>query len=225
MIASAPMLIRYVYKKLFTHEPIEFEDMCEAKSVTSALYLKYNDPDAEKTIIDPNTGKEMTVKVSDTPEFVGRVGNFCPIKPGCGGAELLRESKDKDGNVKYASATGAKGYFWLEAEAVKLLGKEDDIDRSYYDRLVDDAVETISQYGDFEWFVADDSTESVDQTQLEHPVDLDLPWLTACGKETCYGCPHLNADEFHFDCRLGHDISDFAAVHLSQDDYDAFSRR
>lgn len=39
---------------------------------------------------------------------------------------------------------------------VKELSKEDSIDRSYYDKLVDDAVETISKYGDFEWFISDD---------------------------------------------------------------------
>ena len=130
--------------------------MCETKAVTSALYLRNNNPDAEETIIDPETGKETTIKVGDKPEFVGRVGQFCPIKPGCGGKELLRESKDKDGNVKYASATGAKGYEWLESEVVKTLGKEADIDRSYYQKMVDDAVDAISQYGDFEWFVSDD---------------------------------------------------------------------
>lgn len=129
--------VPYVFKKLFSKEPITFDDMCETKSVTSALYLKDGDP-------------------GDEPEFVGRVGRFCPIKPGCGGKELLRESKDKDGNVKYGSATGTKGYFWLEAEMVKDSGREDDIDRSYYDKMVDEAVEAISQYGDFEWFVSDE---------------------------------------------------------------------
>ena len=39
---------------------------------------------------------------------------------------------------------------------VKELGKENDIDRSYYAKLVDDAVEAIGQYGDFEWFASDD---------------------------------------------------------------------
>ena len=34
--------------------------------------------------------------------------------------------------------------------------KKDSIDRSYYDKLVDDAVKTISKYGDFEWFVSED---------------------------------------------------------------------
>ena len=82
--------------------------------------------------------------------FIGKVGSFCPIKPGCGGGVLYRE---KDG--KYYAAGGTIGYRWLEAEMVKELGKENDIDKSYYNHLVDEAVATISQYGDFEWFALD----------------------------------------------------------------------
>ena len=133
--------IPYVFKKLFSKEPIEFGDMCETKSVSTALYLDMND----------NLGED-----EHNYHFVGKVGLFCPIKPGCGGGELLREGKDKEGNVKYSSATGAKGYRWLESEMVKTLGKEANIDRSYYDKLVNDAVETIGKYGDYEWFVSDD---------------------------------------------------------------------
>ena len=33
----------YVFKTLFSHEPIEFKDMCEVKSVKSALYLDFNE--------------------------------------------------------------------------------------------------------------------------------------------------------------------------------------
>ena len=33
---------------------------------------------------------------------------------------------------------------------------EDIIDRSFYDALVNDAIEAISKYGDYEWFVSDD---------------------------------------------------------------------
>lgn len=133
--------IPYVFKSLFSKESIEFEDMCETKSVKSALYLDLNEnlPAGEHNY-----------------QFIGRVGLFCPIKPGCNGGELLREGKDKDGNIKYDSATGAKGYRWLEAETVKELEKFDDIDKSYYNKLVDEAVETISEYGDFEWFVSED---------------------------------------------------------------------
>lgn len=251
---GAQFAVPYVYKKLFTREPIVFEDMCEAKSVTSALYLDMNEglPDvseAEKVKLlrrkqpDQLTKKdermlndwsvvseeELDARISQGHDyrFVGKVGNFCPIKPGCGGGELVREAKDKDGTIKYASATGAKGYRWLEAELVKGSENENIIDRSYYDRLVDDAVAAISQYGDFEWFISDDpAPEPVDETKLEHPVGVDLPWFTACGKETCYGCPNLNTDEFHFDCSLGYDISDFAAAQFPQeDDPDAFLKR
>ena len=196
--------VPYVFKKLFSKESIEFEDMCETKSVTSALYLRGNDPDAEKVIIDPKTGKETTVKVGDQPEFVGRVGQFCPIKPGCGGKELLRESKDKEGNIKYAAATGTKGYLWLESEIVKSLGKEEDIDRSYYDKLVNEAVDTISKYGDFEWFVSDDS-------DFEEKY-MTPPWKMECGKDSCYNCPHFVKDRFDMECKLGYDISDLILI-------------
>ena len=131
--------IPYVFKKLFSKEEIVFEDMCETKSVTSALYLDMN----EKLAEDEHNYK-----------FIGKVGSFCPIKEGCGGGLLLREAKDKEGNIKYASATGAKGYRWLEAEMVNKLEKVDDIDQSYYIAMVDNAIETINKYGDFEAFAS-----------------------------------------------------------------------
>ena len=49
-----------------------------------------------------------------------------------------------------------KDYLWMESEMVKILGKEDCIDRRYYDALVDAAATDISKYGDFEWFVSED---------------------------------------------------------------------
>jgi cyclopropane fatty-acyl-phospholipid synthase-like methyltransferase len=92
--------------------------------------------------------------------------------PGCGGGELVREATDKEGNVKYDSVTGAKDYRWLEAEMVKALGKEKDIDLSYYNKLVDDAVEAISTYGDFEYFVSDDPWDDLPFTMS----DMRPPW-------------------------------------------------
>lgn len=53
--------------------------------------------------------------------------------------------------------TGAKDYRWLESEAVYSLHMEDDIDKAYFDKEVNEAVDEISKYGDFEWFAADDS--------------------------------------------------------------------
>ena len=164
--------IPYVFKTLFSKEPIKFDDMCETKSVTSFLYLDMNEnlPDVteyekELTKLEQQFKKEQ---ISETEfntlseqlmhrideghdyQFVGRVGNFCPILPGHGGGLLVRE---KDG--KYYSATGAKGYRWLESEIVRGTNEEY-IDKSYYNKLVDEAVATIEQYGDFEMFVSDD---------------------------------------------------------------------
>lgn len=182
---GAQFAVPYVFKKLFSKESIEFEDLCEAKEVKTALYLDMNE----------------SLKDDHSYQFVGRVGQFCPIKPGCGGGELLRESKDKEGNVKYDSATGAKGYRWLESETVKSLDKFDDIDRSYYDKLVDAAVDTISQFGDMGWFLSDDIPDEPETT----------PWILPCGNlryGSCSECPYFHSDAFDVDCELGHDISD-----------------
>lgn len=126
----------FVFKTLFSREPIEFADLCESKAVSgnSALYLDMNEENENE----------------HNYQFVGRVGLFCPVEPGTGGGLLMRE---KDG--KYYAATGSKGYRWLEAEAVKDLGLSDQIDTSYHDSLVADAVEHISKFGDFDKFVSE----------------------------------------------------------------------
>jgi hypothetical protein len=135
--------VPYVFKTLFSKETIEFEDLCETKSVTSSLYLDMNEGLAED---------------EHSYHFIGKVGQFCPIKEGCGGGVLLRESENKKTSEKsYSAATGSKGYRWLESEMVKQLEKEADINRDYYNILVDEAVKTVSQYGDFERFTADES--------------------------------------------------------------------
>lgn len=126
--------VPYVFKTLFSGEPIEFSDLCETKSVTTSMYIDMNE--------------ELEEGEHDY-HFIGRVGCFCPIKPGCGGGELFRE---KDG--KYSAISGTKGYRWLESEDVKNQHKEDDIDISYYRRLVDEAVDTIKKFGDVEQFIA-----------------------------------------------------------------------
>lgn len=176
--------VPYVFKKLFSKEEIVFEDMCETKSVTTALYLDMNenlsDVTEEEKELDSRlynervgTGKvlkrlnpkfenvsneDLEKIISDGHNyiFIGRVGSFCPIKPNSGGGNLVRKGTDRQGNVHYYNATGAKGYRWLESEYVKEVGAEGLIDKGYYDDLVTDAVQTIVVYGDYEWFVSDD---------------------------------------------------------------------
>lgn len=125
-----------VYKTLFSNEKLEFKDFCEAKSVTTALYLDFS-----------NNDTPMVFEADDPLVFIGKTGLFVPIMPGEGGGLLVRE---KDG--KYYSATGAKGYQWLEAEMVKNLGMEDKVDKSYFDKLVNDALDQLAKYGDPEQF-------------------------------------------------------------------------
>lgn len=230
--------VPYVFKTLFSKEPIVFEDMCEAKSVTTALYLDMNEslkdvsiPEAVKALrqktTDQRTKKEQFlldewsnwtdeelnkyISEGHDYQFVGKVGNFCPIKPGFGGGELVREAKDKNGDLKYMSATGAKDYRWLESERVKKLGDNSIIDTSYYHKLVNGAVDAISQYGDFEWFVSDDPVEE------KKPLDLP-PWLMACGRETCEGCNKFIHKGDRMTCTDGHDISDLKYLNIKEID-------
>jgi hypothetical protein len=134
--------------------------------------------------------------------FVGKVGSFCPMKPGSGGGLLLRE---KDG--KYYAATGSKGYRWMESEMVKVLEKEGDIDRDYYDTLVNEAVQDISKYGDIEWFISND-TELMNELNLEHHNDMP-PWLMPCGRETCTDCPDWRKEGDTRVCDSGYECLPF----------------
>lgn len=167
--------VPYVFKSLFSHEPVTFEDFCETKSVSKgSLYLDMNEclPDvtAQEKELDKARQKYKKGAISDISyeeikarlepkieeghsyQFVGRVGQFCPVKPGLGGGVLYRM---QDG--KYYAATGTTGYRWLESESIRHQeNAEDMIDKSFYISLANDAIETISKYGDFNAFVSDD---------------------------------------------------------------------
>ncbi|WP_130837542.1 DUF5906 domain-containing protein [Lachnoclostridium sp. Marseille-P6806] len=122
--------VPYVFKSLFTHEPIIFEDFCETFNVKQgALHLVKNE------------GEQ-----NETDEFIGRVGRFTPV---INGGVLYRVNEGK----RYA-ATGTKGYLWAESDQVKTLHLENDIDKSYYQKKCDDAIEEIKKFGNYEWFVS-----------------------------------------------------------------------
>lgn len=127
----------FVYKTLFSKEPIEFQDLCVTRSVTTALYLDYG-----------ATKPMYSDEARSGPQFVGRVGQFTPVLEDQGGGVLLRE---KDG--KFHAANDAKNHFWMESEVVKELGKEDAVDYSYFEKKVDAAMDQLKKYGDVEWFI------------------------------------------------------------------------
>lgn len=153
---GAQFAVPYTFKTLFSHEPIIFDDLCETKEVKTAMYLDMN---------------EDLPKDDHNYQFIGKVGLFCPIKPGCGGGLLMAL---RDG--KYNAVTNTKSYRWLESEFVKETHKEQDIDMQYFRGLIDDAIAQIRNFGDAEAFIADDSPE---------PYWDVLPW---CSKEDCQSC-------------------------------------
>ena len=122
----------YIFKTLFSHENIEFDDLCETKQVKTNMYL-----------------------MSDNGEmiFVGKVGSFVPMK---NGHTLCKTGEDKEGNIKYDAVTGTKGYKWLEADYVKENHLESEIDYGYFDGLVEEAKQHISEFGDFDIFISNE---------------------------------------------------------------------
>lgn len=158
--------VPYVFKKLFSKEKIVFDDMCETFAVSKGdLYLNLNETLPDVTLLEKELDK--LVKKNENPErqeelneliakgydlrFVGRVGQFSPILPGNNAGILYRVANGKN----YAAA-GTTGFRWLESEMVRDLHMEDKVDRSFYDKLANDAIEAISEVGNYEWFVSDD---------------------------------------------------------------------
>lgn len=137
----------YVFKYLFSKEPVVFRDMCETKTVTSAMYIDY-------TGLDDTPMAFLNDLNSNHMKFVGKAGQFCPMLPGSGGGILVRE--DKNGE-KFASVGGTKGFYWLESEMVEALKLQKDIDGAYFERLIDDAIDQIKKFTTdekpYEWFV------------------------------------------------------------------------
>lgn len=135
--------VPYIYKTLFTHEPITFDDMCETFSVTAGtLHLVFDE------------GKE-----NEVDQFIGRVGQFTPMITGKG-AHLYRVNDGK----RYAAAGSTnketkERYDWLESEEVVSNHLEDYINKSYYISKCNDAIDCINKFGSYDDFVTVDEKE------------------------------------------------------------------
>lgn len=170
--------VPYVFKTLFTHEPLVFNDLCETFSTQSAIYLDINEKLEDVTVyekelkkLDPNDAS-AAARIAVLKEkidrghnycFVGRCGQFCPIQEGNGGGYLYRTGKNKYGETTYSFVSKTSGRRWMESENVKALGLEDRIDMTYFDDLAKDAIKTIENYGGFEWFVNHDLNDPYDE--------------------------------------------------------------
>lgn len=219
----------YVFKTLFTGEPIEFRDRCMTKVVKdAAMYLDMNErlPDVSKyetelsKRIFNETSEEKKKLKSDLSkysneeledliskghdyQFIGRAGSFFPVRKGSGGGLLysLRHGK-------YGSVTGTKGYRWLESEHAKILKMEDKFDPDYFDFMVDDAIETINHFGSFDRFI-DLSRPYIPPDDASPADDDNPPWsLVPCGDgkyNTCMDCPNCKDDL----CKRGYSLTTY----------------
>jgi hypothetical protein len=123
----------YVFKQLFSKEPIEFDDLCETKNVTKGrIYL---DMKGAENIADM--------------KHVGRTGSFMPVR--YDGGILWRVYEEKKYHV-----TGTKGYMWVEREVAKFRTESSDLhtDMDYFEELKQDALKTIEQFVPYEQFVS-----------------------------------------------------------------------
>jgi len=143
--------VPYVFKTLFSGEPLVFSDFCETFSVKSALYLDLNEAISDIPFDEDSPDND---DIHHDYHFVGKVGRFAPIKLGAGGGLLYRKANDK-----YHYASGAKGFRWLESEMVQNLNKTDDIDTGYFDTLVEKAKQKIALNATIDeglsWFLSD----------------------------------------------------------------------
>lgn len=123
----------YVYKSLFTHEGVEFDDLCEVRNVTKG------------TIYLDTSGTGQVEKMV----HIGRTGSFVPVRDG--GGELWRVDEDK-----VHAVTGTKGYRWVTREVAANREMNDDlfVDMEYFEKMADEAKAAIEKFGSFEDFVS-----------------------------------------------------------------------
>ena len=179
---GAEFAVPYIFKTLFSDTKINFNDLCITKAVTTSIYLDMNEglddvtemeKDLKKLLKeenpDPFKVEELKGVISQGHNyiFVGRVGQFCPIKKGCGGGELY----SLRGEDNYYSVAGTKDYRFLESEVVKKLKKEKDIDESYFVGLANDAIKHIEEFGSYDWLV---SKNSYDGTMPFDSLEVDI---------------------------------------------------
>lgn len=235
----------YIFKTLFSGEPVEFEDRCETKSVQdTAIYLDMNEgmnnvelaeKELEKRIYNSQHPNEKQKRLSPdfkgfldkslieyvseghSYHFVGRTGNFFPVRNGIGGGWLVSLR-----NGKYVSVTGTKDYRWMEAETAKRLGLQDEYSREYFDNMLQDAIKSIELYGDFDSFI--DTSRPYDyDLQTIRPVspadDDNPPWsVVPCGDgkyNTCMDCPDYGGDDA---CRRGYSLATYVKTGSNEDD-------
>lgn len=221
----------YIFKTLFSGEPIEFKDRCEIKTVKdAAMYLDFNEGCADRSSgekewekrkwnqLHPDekpkrlskefegwTDKSLSEWLSEGHcyQFVGRAGSFFPVRPGVGGGQLVALR-----NGKYNSVSGAKGFRWFESIKAKALNLENDYDPKYFDDMIEEAIGFVNTFGSFDRFV-DLSRPYIPPDDISPAADDDPPWsVVPCGDgkfNTCMDCPNCVGDV----CKRGYSLANY----------------
>lgn len=155
----------YIFKTLFSHENVTFEDCCEVKEVKSPYSIHIRADDG-------------------TTRYIGRNGAFTPVKSTLKGSGELVKPK-KNGAEGWDAVAETKGFKWIESETIRSLrNRMDYVDHSYYTALANKAVADISKFGDFDEFV---------DLSPKPAVPFLMP-CGEPGIEDCSQCPHYNSE-------------------------------
>ena len=173
----------YVFKTLFSKEPLDIKDCYTTKQVKATIYLDMNekleDPMPYEKELDKlvkklsktygpdwsnkynNISDELMDEYQSLQEKIAKCHNYQFVgRVGlfCPvlrglGGGLLMR-KGSDG--RFTSVTGTKGYRWMEAYKIPDGRDKVYIDMSYFEELANVAIETINKYGPFDQFVSED---------------------------------------------------------------------
>lgn len=227
----------YIFKKLFSGEDVDFEDMCEIKSVKDAsMYLDFDEnlPDVSeyeeelnrriynRSIVSSNDKKKKNRKLSEelakyTDEELNNIiatGHDYRFVGRVGRFFPIRKGGDGGKllalrNNKFNSINGAKGYRWLEALVVKVNHLEDQYDPVYFDNLINDAIKSINSFGSFDRFI--DLTRPYEPPDDISPAaDDNPPWvIVPCGDGKYASCMDCPNYDGSDRCGLGYSLATY----------------
>lgn len=121
----------YVFKTLFSHEELVFQDYCETKHVQKGtMYLAFDDMPLENAT------------------HVGRTNSFVPVVEKGGTLLVLRDGV-------HSAVSGTKGYRWVTREMAERQKADGylEIDWSYFNALAEKAVTQLAKHGDVSSFI------------------------------------------------------------------------
>ena len=170
--------VPYVFKQLFSDEPITVQDMCETKSVSKGyIYLDMNEdmPDTsgwEKDLKDIDKQMKEVVKdgviidqaiyndlMDERNDIYSKIAPYHDYRFIGKVGRFCPMNPGAGGGVlyrydngKFAAVTGTKGYRWLESDDVISRNLVDDINHDYYLKLVAEALDTLNKFGDADSF-------------------------------------------------------------------------